>query len=96
MEVGICQFVFEGDLEVVCNTLKAANGGHPSIGQFVKEFLSIVSSLKTFSFYHTRRQGNSVSHALAKRAKGSLPLLVWMEHVPPNVYEFVVSDFVTT
>ena len=76
VEVGICQSVFEGDSEVVCNTLKAANGGHPSIGQFVKDFLSIVSSLKTFSFSHTRRQGNSVAHALAKRARGSLPLLV--------------------
>ena len=70
MEVGICQFVFEGDLEVVCNTLKAANGGHPSIGQFVKDLLSIVSSLRTLSFSHIRRQGISVTHALAKRARG--------------------------
>ena len=54
-----------------------------------------MSSLRTFSFSHTRRQGNSVAHALAKRARGSLPLLVWMEHVPLDVYEFVVSDFVS-
>ena len=76
VEEGIFQSVFEGDSEVVCNALKAANGGHPSIDQYVKEFLSIVSSLRTFSFSHTRRQGNSVTHTLAKRARGLLPLLV--------------------
>ena len=70
VEVGIFQSVFEGDSEMVCNALKVADGGHPSIGQFVKDFLSIVSSLRTFSFSHTRRQGNSVAHALAKRARG--------------------------
>ena len=95
VEVGICQSVFEGDSEVVCKALKAADGGHPSIGQFVKDFLSTMSSLRTFSFSHTRRQGNSVAHTLAKKARGSLPLLVWMELVPSDIYEFVVSDFVS-
>ncbi|XP_075668136.1 uncharacterized protein LOC142638032 [Castanea sativa] len=33
VEVGICQSVFEGDSEVVCNALKAADGGHSSIGK---------------------------------------------------------------
>ena len=54
MEVGIFQSVFEGDSEVVCNALKAADGGHPSIDQYVEDFLSIVSSHRTFSFSYTR------------------------------------------
>lgn len=95
VEVGICQSVFESDSEVVCNALKAVDGGHLSIGQFVKDFLSTVSLLRTFSFSHTSRQGNSVAHALAKRARGTLPLLVWMELVPPDIYEFFVFDFVS-
>lgn len=47
VEAGIFQSVFEGDSEMVCNALKAADGSHPSIGQFVKDFL-LVSLLKTF------------------------------------------------
>ena len=76
VEVGIFQSVFEGDSEMVCNALRAADGGRSSIGRYVKDFLSIVSSLRTLSFSHIRRQGNSLTHALAKRARGLLPLLV--------------------
>ena len=38
VEVGIFQSVFEGDSEVVCNALKAADGGHPSVDQYLKIF----------------------------------------------------------
>ena len=48
---------------------------------------------RTFSFSHTRRQGNCVAHSLAKRVRVSLSLLVWMEYVLPDIYEFFVSDF---
>ena len=66
--------------------------GHSSIGQYVKDIMSIFDSLQTFSFSHTRRQGNCVAHALAKTARFSFPLLVWMEHVPSDVILVVVSD----
>ena len=54
--------------------------------------MSIAGSLRTFSFSHTRQQGNNVAHALAKRVIVSFPLLVWMEHVPPDVSPFVIFD----
>ena len=50
-----------------------------SIGQFVKDTKSIVSSLMNFSFSHTRRQGNLVAYALARRSRLSSSLLVWIE-----------------
>ena len=93
VELGISQSVFEGDSEVVCKALKATNMGHSSIGQFVKDIMSIVGSLQTFSFSHTGWQGNCVAHVLAKRARVSFPLLVWMEHVPTDAYPLVVSFF---
>ena len=65
---------------------------HSSIGEIVKDIVSIASSLRTFSFSHTRRQDNNVAHSLAKRAIVSFPLLVWMEHVPPDVSPFVISN----
>lgn len=76
MELGISLLEFEGDLEVVYRALRTADWSHPSIGQIIKDTLSIVGSLRTFSFSHTRRQGNYVAHALAKRAIISFPLLV--------------------
>ncbi|XP_050258923.1 uncharacterized protein LOC126703913 [Quercus robur] len=92
VELGMSQSIFEGDSEIVYKALKSVDVGHSSIGQYVKDIMSISSSLQTFSFSHTRRQGNCVAHALAKRARFSFPLLVWMEHVPSNVIPIVVSD----
>ena len=96
MELGISVSEFEGDSEVVYKALRTADWSHPSIGQIIKDTLSIVGSLRTFSFSHTRRQGNCVAHALAKRAIISFPLLVWMEHVPSDVEQLVVLDSATS
>lgn len=49
VEFGIQQSVIERDSEMVCNALKSADFDHSSIGQFVKDILSIANSLRTFS-----------------------------------------------
>lgn len=85
VELGVSLSEFEGDSEVVCRALRTADRGHPSIGQIIKDTLSIVGSLRTYSFTHTRWQGNCVAHALAKRAIVSFLILVWMEHVPSYI-----------
>ena len=51
------------------------------IGHIVKDIVSIASFLRIHSFSHTRRQGNSIAHALAKRTRLSFPLLVWMKSI---------------
>ena len=96
VELGISLFEFEGDLEVVYRALRTTDWSHPSFGQIIKDTLSIVGLLRTFSFSRTRQQGNCVAHALAKRAIVSFPLLVWMEHVPSDVEQFVILDSATT
>ena len=58
----------------------------------IKDTKSIVGSLVNYSFSHTRMQGNIVVHTLVKRTIFSFPLLVWMESIPPNVINFIVSD----
>ncbi|XP_030959402.1 uncharacterized protein LOC115981406 [Quercus lobata] len=92
MELGLSSSILEGDSEVVYRALQASNWRHSSIGEIVKDTVSMVGSLRTFSFSHTRRQGNNAAHALAKRAIVSFPLLVWVEYVPLDVSLFVISD----
>ena len=55
VELGISLSEFEGDSEVVCRALRIANWGCRSIGQIIKDTLSIMDSLRTFSLSHTRR-----------------------------------------
>ena len=48
---------------------------HPLVGHLIKDIMSSVSSLQFF-LSHTRRQGNDLAHALARRARLSFPVLV--------------------
>ena len=96
VELGLIESKFEGDSKVVWRALRSADGAHSSIGEIIKDTMSIVGSLRTFSFSHTRRQGNCAAHALAKKAIVSFPLLVWMEHVLIDISHVVISDFPAT
>ena len=42
--------------------------------------------------FHSFRQGNAIAHVLVKSAKFSFLLLVWMEFVPLDINNFVVTD----
>ena len=66
---------------------------HSSIGHILKDTLSYVSSLQSYSFSHVGWQGNIVAHVLVQRARLSFPLVVWMKYVPPDLDSFVLSDY---
>ena len=74
-------------------TLKNEDMFCSSFGHIVKDTLVCVNSLRSLSFAHIVRQGNSVAHALAQRVCLSFPLLVWMEDVPSDIDSFVIADF---
>ncbi|XP_075633931.1 uncharacterized protein LOC142606471 [Castanea sativa] len=96
VELGLFGYEFKGDSEVVWRALRSADWAHSAIGEIIKDTLSIVGSLRTFSFSHTRQQGNCAAHALAKRAIVSFLLLVWMEHVLADISHVVISNFPAT
>ena len=58
----------------------------------IKDIKFIIGSLANHSFSHTRRQGNSFAHALAKRVRLSFPLIVWMKFVPLEIVNFFVFN----
>lgn len=76
---------FEGDSKIVFKAMTLDVDPFSSIGHFVKDTKSIASSLMNFSFSHTRRQGNLVAYALARRSRLSSSLLVWIESLLSDV-----------
>ena len=60
VELGIQQFVFEGDLEVVCKALTDVDFFHSAIGHIIKDVVFTISSLRTHASSHTRWQGKLV------------------------------------
>ena len=86
LELGIHNFVFKGDSEIVVKALNKSNASPPSIGHLIKDFQSIVGSLVSHPFSHIRRQDNAIAHTSAKRVRFYFLILVWMEHIPPHIF----------
>ena len=93
-ELGFQQCVIEGDSEIVFKALTRDGFDHSSFGHILKDCKSITGLLQTCSFSHVRRQDNGVAHALARRAKKSFPLLVWMESVPLDISFLIHVDVI--
>ncbi|KAL0006368.1 hypothetical protein SO802_013929, partial [Lithocarpus litseifolius] len=91
-ETGFQQSCFEGDSEVVVKALRGSGLEKSAVGHILKDTLSTVSLLQSFSFSRVNRQGNAVAHALAQRARLSFPLQVWMESVPPDLNAVILAD----
>ena len=76
--------------------LKLAICFFSSLGHLVKDILTHANFIRILSFYHIVRQGNVVVHALTQRLRLSFPLLVLIEDVLPDVYAFVLEDFLAS
>ena len=95
-EIGLQQSHFEGDSETKIKALPMGDMFSSSFGYLVRDTLIHISSIRNFSFSHTIRQWNVVTHVLSQRARLSFSLLVWIESVLPNMDAFVFADFLAS
>lgn len=93
-ELGFHQCIIEGDSEILFIALTGDFSDHSSFGHMVKDCKSIMILLQTCSFSHVRWQGNGVAHTLARRAKKSFHLFVWMESISPDISFLVHVDVI--
>ncbi|KAL0012764.1 hypothetical protein SO802_007872 [Lithocarpus litseifolius] len=92
-ELGIESCFLEGDSQIVIKALQDKDKTHSEFGHLLQDTLSHLNSFKNWSVSHVLRQGNAVADALARRAKFSLPVAIWLESVPPDLFSFVDADF---
>ena len=92
-ELGLERVVFEGDSEQVMKSLQWGGWDFSSSGHLIHDILSIVNSFVSTSFSHVCRQGNTVAHALAQRARHCFPISVWLDSYPMDITSFVLVDF---
>ena len=84
--------ILEGDSKIVINALKNGNMFNSALGHLLIDNLSHLNSLKSWSLSHTLRLGNAVVDALARRARFSFPLFIWLESILPDIVNFVNTD----
>ena len=68
-EVGLDNSILEVDSEVIINSLNKGDLFNSAFGHHLKDTMLVVSSLWSWSFSHTIRQGDSVVDALTRRAR---------------------------
>uniref|UniRef100_A0A2N9FT78 Uncharacterized protein n=1 Tax=Fagus sylvatica TaxID=28930 RepID=A0A2N9FT78_FAGSY len=93
MEIGILDVQFEGDSETIIRELSNQEVMHNASGLIIEDAKALLHHFQRYMFTHTRRSGNSVAHALARRALDIPNFSVWMEDAPPDIIPILYSDF---
>ena len=61
-------------------------------GHLLESAKSTLVTSKCIAFSHIRRSGNRVAHSLAKYARHVRGLSVWVEDMPPHLYDVLFAD----
>nr|XP_023911306.1 uncharacterized protein LOC112022914 [Quercus suber] len=91
-EIGITEFMLEGDSEVVINTLRNTEASLSTFGHLLESAKSTLVTSKCIAFSHIRRSGNRVGHNLAKHARHVRGLSVWVEDTPSHLYDVLLAE----
>ena len=61
-------------------------------GHLLESAKSTLVTNKSIAFSHECRTGNRVAHNLAKHARHVRGLSVWVEDIPPHLYDVLFAD----
>ena len=92
VDIGITSAVLEGDSNIVYKDLSNIEPSLAPHGHIIQDVKLLASSFSCITFSHTRRQGNGVAHALARRAINSPNQNVWMDIMQPNILHVTRAD----
>ena len=90
-EISILDVNFEGDSEIIIQELSSKETVHNSYGLVLEDAKDLLH-FQRYVFTHTRRSGNSVAHALARRVLDIPNYSVWMEDAPPDIIPILYSS----
>nr|XP_023928573.1 uncharacterized protein LOC112039899 [Quercus suber] len=91
-DVGIQEAVFEGDSLIICKALQGDGRAPSSIQNVLEGTLDLVSSFRSSTFSHVKRQGNVPAHLLAQYAKEVENYVVWLEECPSFLEHMCAHD----
>ena len=85
-EIGVSRAVLEGDSLVVIKALSDESVSLAPFGLLVEDVKVLFQCFSQLLYSHTKREGNSVAHSLARYAIDIPNFSVWMEDVPPQFF----------
>ena len=90
--LGFQNAILEGGSLGLIKALKAEDHNLSPLGLLVEDVKLVANNFVSLSYSHIKRNGNSVTHNLAKHALRISDFQVWMEDVPTHVVSFLHSD----
>ena len=76
-------------LLIAINSFEAC---HTMFGHIIEEICCLSSSLVSCQLKHISREGNSLAHALARRAVLIANTKIWVEELPTNLDDVFQCD----
>ena len=81
-ELCLHEVLFEGDSQIVINTLADGRAEQSIYGHIIVDILLEVAQLSFSEFVYVNRNCNRVADAMVKKAKTGLEFQVWLEDIP--------------
>ena len=83
---------FEGDSQIINDALNGEKYTQADFGVIIEDTKALARRLHKHLFLHVKRMGNSVAHALARKAQNCIIPNDRLEHVPPNIEHLLFLD----
>ena len=91
-KLDVTDAVLKGDSLMVMLVQKLKNFGLAPFGLLLQDSLAFSSGFTKLSYSHTKREGNTITHNLAKLAFNFTSCVIWMEDVPLDVMTSYQAD----
>ena len=88
-DIGVRGVILEGDSLAVIKALREGEQPLSPTGPLLEHVRMYSQRFETVLYSHSKREGNSVAHSLARYANSISDFLVWMEDVPPHIQSLV-------
>ena len=91
-KLDVTDAVLKGDSLMVMLVQKLKNFGLAPFGLLLQDSLAFSSGFTKLSYSYTKREGNTITHNLAKLAFNFTSCVIWMEDVPLDVMTSYQAD----
>ena len=95
IDVGVTEFILEGDSLIISDALCEQSLLPSSIGPIVYGILSSSHTFRCIEFSHVRRQGNGPAYLLAKHASGIDDFPIWIKESSYFIEQALLQDVIS-
>jgi ribonuclease HI len=88
-DVGVQNLILEGDSLAVVKAIESRAQTNHYYGQIIEDIRVVLSSRRSWSVRHTKREANGAAHGLAKEATRCFSDKIWLEDTPSCISHIV-------